>query len=149
MIRTEVLREVRKMRFLEVYEKCRGGRLSFGEAAETLWLSEHQFRRFRLGLGGGKALLDVLEGERQLVAIELLRASTEAMALQFADDGAQPIALARDAGDLFGMTRTLGEDQRAERLGITGEIVGVIERHDTGVTLPGFSPKRRARSTPM
>jgi transposase len=47
MIRTEVLREVRKMRFLEVYEKCRDGRLSFGEAAETLGLSERQFRRLR------------------------------------------------------------------------------------------------------
>jgi transposase len=47
MIRTEVLREVRKMRFLEVYEKCRDGRLSFCEAAETLGLSERQFRRLR------------------------------------------------------------------------------------------------------
>ncbi len=47
MIRTEVLREVRKMRFLEVYERRRAGRLSYGEASETLGLSERQFRRLR------------------------------------------------------------------------------------------------------
>jgi hypothetical protein len=34
------------------------------------------------------------------------------MALQFVHDGAQPIALTRDAGNLLGMTRTLGDEQR-------------------------------------
>jgi len=60
MIRTEVLREVRKMRFLEVYEKSRNGRLSYCEAAETLGLSERQFRRLRgrFELEGEAGLLD-------------------------------------------------------------------------------------------
>lgn len=47
MDRTEVLREVRKMRFLEVYDRCRSGRLSYCEAAETLGMGERQFRRLR------------------------------------------------------------------------------------------------------
>jgi hypothetical protein len=34
------------------------------------------------------------------------------MALQFVDDCAQPIALIRDTGDLFGMKRALGDEQR-------------------------------------
>jgi hypothetical protein len=34
------------------------------------------------------------------------------MALQFVDDGAQAIALTRDAGDLLGMTHALGDKQR-------------------------------------
>jgi hypothetical protein len=34
------------------------------------------------------------------------------MALQFVDDRLQPIAFARDAGYLLGMTRTLGDEQR-------------------------------------
>ena len=46
-MRTEVLREVRKMRFLEVYDRYVLGWLSLVEAAETLGLSERQFRRVR------------------------------------------------------------------------------------------------------
>jgi hypothetical protein len=65
-----------------------------------------------LSLDGGDGLLDVLERQRQLVGIEPLRAPAEAMALQFVDDGAQPIALTSDAGDLLGMTHTLGDEQR-------------------------------------
>ena len=34
--RAELLRELRKMRFLEIYERCRAERLSYAEAAETL-----------------------------------------------------------------------------------------------------------------
>ena len=45
--RTELLRELRKMRFLEVYERCRMRRLSYAEAAETLGVSERTFRRMR------------------------------------------------------------------------------------------------------
>src|SRR5260221_7578944 len=45
--RTELLRELRKMRFLEVYERCRAERLSYAEAAETLGVSERTFRRMR------------------------------------------------------------------------------------------------------
>lgn len=47
MTRAEVLQGIRVMRFLEVYERCRAGRLSYGEAAETLGMSERSFRRFR------------------------------------------------------------------------------------------------------
>lgn len=66
----------------------------------------------RLGLDGGDALLDLLERQCQLVGIQPLRAPAEAMALQFVDDCAQPISLVRDAGDLLGMTRALGDEQR-------------------------------------
>lgn len=45
--RTELLREILKMRFLEVYERCRARRLSHAEAAETLGVSERTFRRMR------------------------------------------------------------------------------------------------------
>jgi hypothetical protein len=64
----------------------------------------------RRGLDGGDALLDFLERQCQLVGIEPLRAPAEAMALQFVDDGAQPIALIRDARNLLGMTRALGDE---------------------------------------
>src|SRR5579875_4200805 len=47
MGRAELLREIRKMRFLEVYERCRARRLSYAEAAETLGVSERTFRRMR------------------------------------------------------------------------------------------------------
>lgn len=47
MIRAELLRELRVMRFLEVYERCRARRLSYAEAAETLGVSERTFRRMR------------------------------------------------------------------------------------------------------
>jgi transposase len=59
-MRTEVLREVRKMRFLEVYDRYVGGRLSLVEAAETLGLSERQFRRVhgRFAAEGEAGLLD-------------------------------------------------------------------------------------------
>jgi transposase len=59
-IRAEVLREVRKMRFLEVYDRYVGGRLSLVEAAETLGMSERQFRRVRgrFAAEGEAGLLD-------------------------------------------------------------------------------------------
>ena len=60
MMRTEVLREVRTMRFLEVHDRYVGGRLSLAEAAETLGLSERQFRRLRgrFAAEGEAGLLD-------------------------------------------------------------------------------------------
>jgi transposase len=45
--RAELLRELRKMRFLEVFERCRMRRLSYAEAAEALGVSERTFRRMR------------------------------------------------------------------------------------------------------
>jgi len=47
MSRAALLQEIRKMRFLEVYERCRKRRLSHAEAAETLGVSERTFRRLR------------------------------------------------------------------------------------------------------
>jgi transposase len=47
MSRAALLQEIRKMRFLEVYERCRKRRLSYAEAAETLGVSERTFRRMR------------------------------------------------------------------------------------------------------
>ena len=59
-IRMEVLREVRKMRFLEVHDRYVGGCLSLVEAAETLGMSERHFRRLRgrFALEGEAGLLD-------------------------------------------------------------------------------------------
>src|SRR4249920_2718659 len=59
-MRMEVLREVRKMRFLEVYDRYAGGRLSLLEAAETLGMSERHFRRLRgrFAADGAAGLLD-------------------------------------------------------------------------------------------
>jgi transposase len=47
MNRAEVLQGIRQMRFLEVYERSRSGRLSYSEAAEALGMSERSFRRLR------------------------------------------------------------------------------------------------------
>jgi transposase len=48
MNRTALRQEIRKMRFLEVYERSRMRRLSYAEAAETLGVSERTFRRLRV-----------------------------------------------------------------------------------------------------
>jgi transposase len=47
MKRAEVLQEVRMMRFEDVHERFRRGRLSASEAAEWLGMSERSFRRLR------------------------------------------------------------------------------------------------------
>ena len=47
MRRTEVLQGIRLMRFEEIYERFRRGRLSGLEAAEWLGISERTFRRLR------------------------------------------------------------------------------------------------------
>ena len=47
MRRTEVLQGVRQMRFEEIHDSVRGGRLSAAEAAELLGCSERTFRRLR------------------------------------------------------------------------------------------------------
>jgi len=85
MIRTAVLREVRKMKFLEVYEKSRRGRLSYGEAAETLGVSERQFRRLR---GRFEA-----EGEMGLLDRRVGKASVHRIA---ADEVSRIVSLYRD-----------------------------------------------------
>ena len=47
MRRTEVLQEIRMLRFEEIYDRFTGGRLSSMEAAEWLGVSERTFRRQR------------------------------------------------------------------------------------------------------
>ena len=60
MRRTEVLQEVRQMRFEEINERFRGGRLSAADAAEWLGCSERTFRRLRVRYEaeGAAGLLD-------------------------------------------------------------------------------------------
>jgi hypothetical protein len=48
MGRTEVLQEIRMLRFEEIYDRFGGGRLSAVEAAEWLGVSERTFRRQRV-----------------------------------------------------------------------------------------------------
>src|SRR3978361_1180876 len=84
-MRTEVLREVRKMRFLEVYDRYVLGWLSLVEAAETLGLSERQFRRVRGRFAS--------EGEAGLLDRRLGRVSPHRIA---ADEVDRIVALYRD-----------------------------------------------------
>ena len=60
MRRTELLQEVRKMRFEEVYGGWQQGRLTQEEAAQVLGVSDRTFRRYveRYDDGGMEALLD-------------------------------------------------------------------------------------------
>jgi len=47
MKRTEMLQEIRKMRFKEAYEGWQEGRLSQEEAARILGICDRSFRRYR------------------------------------------------------------------------------------------------------
>ena len=60
MRRTEVLQGVREMKFEEIWDRFGRGRLSSGEAAEWLGISERTFRRWRerYELAGPAGLLD-------------------------------------------------------------------------------------------
>ncbi len=85
MRRTEVLQGIREMRFLEVYERSRMGRLSYSEAAETLGMSERSFRRLR---GRYEA-----EGEAGLLDRRLGKVSPHRIA---ADEVERIVSLYRD-----------------------------------------------------
>ncbi len=60
MRRTELLQEIRKMRFEEAYEGWNAGRLSQGEAAQLLGVGERSFRRYlcRYEADGLEGLID-------------------------------------------------------------------------------------------
>lgn len=60
MRRTEVLQEIRKMRFEEAYEGWNAGRLTQGEAAQLLGIGERSFRRYlvRYEAEGLEGLID-------------------------------------------------------------------------------------------
>ena len=60
MKRTELLQEIRNMRFEEVYEGWNGGRLTQAEAAQILGMCERSFRRYlaRYEADGLEGLID-------------------------------------------------------------------------------------------
>lgn len=60
MRRTELLQEIRKMRFEEAYEGWNAGRLTQAEAAQLLGMSERNFRRYlvRFEADGLQGLID-------------------------------------------------------------------------------------------
>ncbi len=60
MKRTEVLQEIRKMRFEEAYEGWNAGRLTQTEAAQVLGMCERSFRRYlaRYEAEGQEGLID-------------------------------------------------------------------------------------------
>jgi transposase len=104
-IRTEVLREVRKMRFLEVYDRYVGGRLSLVEAAETLGMSERQFRRVRGRFAA--------EGEAGLLDRRLGKVSPHRIA---ADEVERIVSLYRDR--YAGWTAKHFHERAAEKHGL-------------------------------
>jgi hypothetical protein len=71
-----------------------------------------------LGFGCGDTLLEIFQAERQLIGIELLRPSAEAMTLQRHDDSAQPVAFR-------GMLHPFGDEQRTQRFRVSGKIVDI------------------------
>jgi transposase len=85
MRRTEVLQGIREMRFLEVYERSRSGRLSYLEASEALGMSERSFRRLRVRYEA--------EGERGLLDRRLGKVSAHRIA---ADEVDRIVSLYRD-----------------------------------------------------
>jgi hypothetical protein len=81
---------------------------------------------FRLGLrlAGGDRLLNVLQHERELVRIDLLRSRAEAMALKHLDDGDQTLVLV-----------ARGDEQFLERPCIVGKRIR-RRRHDLTESAP-------------
>ena len=91
-------------------------------------------------LGCGDTLLEILQTERQLVGIELLRPSAEAMTLQRHDDGPQPIPFTLDPSDLCRMLRALGNEQCTQRFWIRRKVVG-FESHVSRCTARALERK--------
>ena len=87
-------------------------------------------RRVLLVLGGliaGDGLLDVLERQKQLLRVELLRAATELRALQLAQQMPQPIHLRQRlvALDDRGVAlRACHREERLQRLGVGRKLIG-------------------------
>jgi hypothetical protein len=67
-------------------------------------------RAFRIGFAGGLDLLDLLEGQLQLIFRESFGPAAKAVALQFLDDLAQPLVLG-----------ALGQVHRLQRVRIVRE----------------------------
>ena len=93
----------------------------------------HRLSVFFLGLDGGDALLDAFERQGQLIGIEPLRAPTEAMALQFADDRAQPAPFVGKAGDFGDVVRRSAISSARNVSGSVGRSAAITrtENHDS------------------
>ena len=89
MKRTQVLLEIRQMRFANVYEGWQVGRLSQEEAAEALGVSERTFRRFsrRFEEDGPPGLLDRRFGQvsARLAPVDEVMALTSLYRGRYAD----------------------------------------------------------------
>ena len=89
MKRTQVLLEIRQMRFANVYEGWQVGRLSQEEAAEALGVSERTFRRFsrRFEEDGPPGLLDRRLGQvsARLAPVDEVMALTSLYRGRYAD----------------------------------------------------------------
>lgn len=89
MSRTRVLLEIRQMRFADVYEGWRVGRLSQEEAAEALGVSDRTFRRFsrRFEEEGANGLLDRRLGQvsARLAPVDEVMALTSLYRARYAD----------------------------------------------------------------
>lgn len=89
MNRTRVLQEIRQMRFADVYEGWRVGRLRQEEAAELLGVSDRTFRRFsrRFEEQGLEGLIDRRIGQvsAKRAPVDEVMALTELYSSRFAD----------------------------------------------------------------
>src|SRR5690242_11333559 len=137
MSRAELAREIRKMRFLEAYERCRMRRLSYAEAAETLGVSERTFRRMR---GRYEA-----EGEAGLVDRRIGKPSPHRIV---DEERARVVALYRERYQ--GWTVQHFHERAQERHGVTGSYGWTKSvLHAAGVVRPavkrGAHRKKRPR----
>lgn len=136
MNRAEVLQGIREMRFLEVYDRSRSGRLSYSEAAETLGMSERSFRRLR----GRYAA----EGEAGLLDRRLGKVSPHRIA---ADEVERIVSLYRDR--YAGWTVKHFHERAQERHGLVasyGWTKSVL--HASGLVRPAMKRSAHRKKRP-
>jgi transposase len=89
MNRTRVLLEIRRMRFMDVYEGWRVGRLTQEEAAQLLGVSDRSFRRFsrRFEAEGADGLIDRRMGQvsAKLAPVDEVMALAELYRSRYSD----------------------------------------------------------------
>ncbi len=109
----------------QVRRQCAAIDLSFVLGGQLHWRLVVLLRR---GLRRRDHLLQVLQRKRQLIGIEPLGATAEAMPLQLGDDCHQPrnlslraISFAASGSKLLDMARPLGQQQSPQRIHIGGE----------------------------
>jgi hypothetical protein len=89
-----------------------GERTAIGATLVGTLLCRHRILLVLDGLVGGNGLLDVLESQKQLIAIELLRASAELRTLQLTQKMPQSIVLQQRLVALCNRSITLGARRR-------------------------------------